>query len=119
MDCIKKKVAEEIARGWIGSNLGCEYHPCHFQGQDCTFCYCPFYPCMDERYGFDLYRPKFKDHVWDCERCHLIHDTDVCKHVMSRMKEAGMSDAGDPRIRDLFPEASEIYERKRRGHTPE
>ncbi|MDP6613031.1 MAG: cysteine-rich small domain-containing protein, partial [Candidatus Hydrothermarchaeota archaeon] len=23
----------------------CEYYPCHFQGQDCTWCFCPFYPC--------------------------------------------------------------------------
>ena len=42
MDCIKKKVREEIERGWIGSNLSCDYHPCHYPGQDCTFCYCQF-----------------------------------------------------------------------------
>jgi Zn-finger protein len=113
MDCIKKKVREEIERGWIGSNLECEYHPCHYPGQDCTFCYCPFYPCKDERYGFDLYRPKRNDYVWDCKDCLMIHDTDVCKHVMARIKEQGITDPADPRIQDLFPEASEIYEKKR------
>lgn len=113
MDCINKKVAEEIARGWIGSNHECKYHPCHFKGQDCTFCYCPFYPCNDERYGYDLYRPKFKDYVWDCEKCLLIHDEDVCRHIMSRIGELGITEPDDPRLKDLLPEAIGIYEGKR------
>ena len=113
MDCIKKKVREEIARGWIGSNLDCPYHPCHFEGQDCTFCYCPFYPCNDKRYGFDLYRKKFDDYVWDCKDCLMIHDQDVGRHVMARIKEMGITEPDDPRIKDIFPEASEIYEKKR------
>ena len=51
MDCIKKKVNEELKAGWIGPNLQCDYHPSHFTGQDCTFCYCPFYPCEDTDLG--------------------------------------------------------------------
>ena len=54
MDCIKKKVNEELEQGWIGCNKACEYNPCHFTGQDCTFCFCPFYPCNDTDLGSEL-----------------------------------------------------------------
>ena len=39
---LKEIVRAEIARGWIGCNRKCKYNPCHYEGQDCTFCYCPF-----------------------------------------------------------------------------
>ena len=55
---LKEIVRAEIARGWIGCNRKCKYNPCHYEGQDCTFCYCPFYPCNDTRFGKELDRPK-------------------------------------------------------------
>ena len=48
---IVKVVAQEIERGNIGSNHECPYHPAHFTGQNCSFCYCPFYPCEDPDLG--------------------------------------------------------------------
>ncbi len=109
MDCILKKVKEEFERGWIGSNTSCKYHPCHFKGQDCTFCYCPFYPCNDERLGFNLYRKKFDDYVWDCQPCLMIHDTDVCKFVMSEIERMNITDPKDSRIKDIFEPACKIW----------
>ena len=113
MKTIKKRVEDELAAGNIRSNRECPYHPSHFKGQNCTFCYCPFYPCNDKRYGFDLYRKKFDDYVWDCKDCLMIHDQDVGRHVMARIKEMGITEPDDARIKDIFPEASEIYEKKR------
>ena len=51
LDIIKRRVNREIEKGWIGPDRSCEYYPCHYDGMDCTFCYCPFFPCKDPRYG--------------------------------------------------------------------
>ena len=111
-ECIKDIVRSEIEAGWIGCNRGCEYYPCHYDGQDCTFCYCPFYPCMDKRFGKEIDRPKLGDTVWACDECLMIHDTDVCRHVMSEIKKLGITEPDDPRIMDLFSGATDIYLKK-------
>jgi Zn-finger protein len=53
-------------------NFACRYYPCHNNLEDCTFCYCPFYPCQDKTKG-----GKFiiinKDSIWDCSDCNYIH----------------------------------------------
>jgi hypothetical protein len=37
---------------WVEwSPEGCPYYPCHFEGQQCDFCYCPLYPCLDTSLG--------------------------------------------------------------------
>ena len=102
MDCIKKKVDEEIRRGWIGSDHSCEYNPCHFKGQDCTFCYCPFYPCNDEDLGSSI-KGKHGD-VWSCSDCLLIHRTEVCRFTIDEIDRLGIESAGDPRFKDIFTE---------------
>ena len=101
MDCIKKKVNEEIKRGWIGSNHECAYHPSHFTGQDCTFCYCPFYPCGDEDLGANTPGKRGKT-VWNCSDCLFIHRTEVAKYIMSEIRRLGIEDAADPRLKDIF-----------------
>ncbi|MBR4225465.1 MAG: cobyric acid synthase [Candidatus Methanomethylophilaceae archaeon] len=108
MDCIKKKVNEEIRRGWIGPNLECEYHPCHFKGQDCTFCYCPFYPCEDEDLGSSTVGKRGKP-VWNCSDCLFIHRTEVAKHIMSEIGRLGIEDASDPRLRDVFADVKSRF----------
>ncbi|MDD4244613.1 MAG: cysteine-rich small domain-containing protein [Candidatus Methanomethylophilaceae archaeon] len=105
---IKRKVNEEIERGHLGSDENCEYYPCHYKGQDCTFCYCPFYPCMDERLGKEIRRRR-GDTVWDCSPCLMIHDKDVAELICDRMEEQGIKDADDPRIKDIFHPAVEMY----------
>jgi threonine-phosphate decarboxylase len=57
--------------------VSCDRYPCHFPDQDCTFCFCPFYPCMDERTGGRLV-----DEEWSCDGCTVIHAFDVAEMVM-------------------------------------
>ena len=114
MDCIKKKVNEEIERGWIGCNSSCEYYPCHFSGQDCTFCYCPFYPCLDTNLGCML-KGKRGNEVWSCSDCLLIHRTPVCRYVSDRIAELGIEEASDPRFKGVFSEMVERFYRPGRA----
>lgn len=44
---------------------------------DCSLCYCPFYPCKDERLG------KWYDDIWDCSDCTIIHDVTVAYNIIS------------------------------------
>ncbi len=113
MDCIKKKVNEELARGWIGSDLTCDYHPCHYKGQDCTFCYCPFYPCHDEDLGC-MIQGRHGD-VWACSNCLFIHNGRVGKFVIEECEKRGITEAGDERFKELFLEAKERFYRKGRA----
>ena len=109
---IKKKVKEELEAGWIGPNRQCEYYPCHFDGQDCTFCYCPFYPCDDTRFGKEIERKKYGDTIWSCRDCFMIHDTDVCKYLIKKMEENNITEPDDEKIKSLFDEAASIYLKK-------
>ena len=113
MDCIKKKVNEELDAGWIGPNRSCDYHPCHFTDQDCTFCYCPFYPCNDPLFGNELVG-KRGNKIWACSDCLFIHRQEVGRFVMQRVRDLGITEAGDPRFADIFQEAKEkLYRRGR------
>ena len=60
--------------------VSCDRYPCHFPDQDCTFCFCPFYPCSDERTGGRLV-----DGEWSCEGCVVIHKVEVAERVMERL----------------------------------
>jgi len=49
----------------------CPYYPCHKGLEDCTYCYCPLYPCNDEALGKWI---KNKDKkIWDCSDCTIFH----------------------------------------------
>jgi adenosylcobinamide hydrolase len=50
----------------------CEYYPCHFEGQDCTHCYCPLYPCEDPELG-EWIKSSRGYAVWTCKDCTLMH----------------------------------------------
>lgn len=50
----------------------CEYYPCHFEGQDCTYCYCPLYPCEDPELG-EWIKSRRGYPVWTCKDCTLLH----------------------------------------------
>jgi len=110
MKCIRKKVLEEFKQGWIGSNLECEYHPCHHKGQDCTYCYCPFYPCNDASLGKAI-DPDGKN-IWDCSDCLFIHQKNVCEYVSSEVKRLGIKGPEDVRLKGLFEESKKRYFRK-------
>lgn len=111
MDCIKKKVKEEVERGCIGSDLDCPYYPSHFVGQDCTFCYCPFYPCEDTTFGKFKISKRGKE-VWDCSDCLFIHRSDVVKFVMDSIRKVGIDDCDDQSIKEIFNKAKKRFWRR-------
>ncbi len=64
---------------WIPE--GCPYYPCHnFTGQQCSFCYCPLYPCMDSQFGHLIETPTGE--VWSCMDCRFIHEPAVTAHLL-------------------------------------
>ncbi len=66
---------------WIGwSPEDCRYYPCHFKGQSCDFCYCPFYPCRDENLG-GWAKSSGGGRVWNCARCTLLHEPAVATYL--------------------------------------
>lgn len=78
----EKALKEVIKGGKIIGRKDCEYYPCHFEGQDCTFCFCPFYPCKDYRTG-----GKFKSSgIWSCMDCYIIHRTEVAYSVLRALR---------------------------------
>ncbi|MDR0508577.1 MAG: hypothetical protein LBG63_01945, partial [Candidatus Methanoplasma sp.] len=113
MDNITKKVKEEIERGWIGPDKSCPYHPCHFTGQDCTFCFCPFYPCMDEDTGTFIRSKKGSD-IWNCTYCLFMHRPEVGKFVMSEIKRMNITDPKDPRVKSIRAEAKARFHKEGR-----
>ncbi len=94
----EKELGDALKRGVAArSRLDCEYYPCHFEGQDCTFCFCPFYPCEDERTGGEFVNKSTGGTVWSCARCDLIHRGEIAEKVLNalmkgrKIKEVWMS----------------------------
>lgn len=71
----------------------CEYYPCHFPGHDCTFCFCPFYPCLDSLTGgrYVISRKTGK-YVWSCKKCDWIHKKDVAAGISSELEKTSKDD---------------------------
>ncbi|OPY34675.1 MAG: cobyric acid synthase [Methanomassiliicoccales archaeon PtaU1.Bin124] len=90
IDCAAK-VKEQMEKGDIGSNRSCEYYPCHHEGQNCSLCFCPFYPCLDPLLG--RFVPSRKGgEVWSCEGCHWVHRDDVVRSFFSKVGKGPLSD---------------------------
>ncbi|HNX17220.1 MAG TPA: adenosylcobinamide amidohydrolase [Methanoregula sp.] len=73
---------------WTPHN--CAYYPCHFPGQRCDFCYCPFYPCKDEELG-EWSESSSNGKVWNCSRCTLLHVPAVADYLR-RYPEASLKE---------------------------
>jgi len=58
----------------------CPYFPCHFPGQRCDFCYCPFYPCGDENLG-QWVESSNGGRIWNCARCTLLHEPEITDYL--------------------------------------
>lgn len=71
----------------------CKYYPCHLPGHDCTFCFCPFYPCLDAKTGgrYVISKKTGRD-VWSCKKCDWIHKKDVSVSVLSELKKISKDD---------------------------
>ena len=67
-----------------GPNFECEYYPCHQGGVNCTFCYCPFYPCGDGSTGGKWIKEKG---VWSCEDCIWIHEDEAVDCILKKLPE--------------------------------
>lgn len=80
------EIGKVLVRGVAArSRIDCEYYPCHFEGQDCTFCFCPFYPCEDKRTGGELIKRSAGGSVWSCSGCDLIHRSDIAEKVLKEL----------------------------------
>ncbi len=82
-----KHTLEAAAKGIHSGRDTCEYYPCHFEGQDCTFCFCPFYACEDERTGGTWIERSTGGKVWSCVDCHIVHDPDVAQRILDILME--------------------------------
>jgi len=75
-------------RKLLGINKDCTYYPCHFYGQDCTWCFCPFYPCRDNMTKGSLTIGRLSGGlVWSCESCRWIHRPEVASLVLQKILE--------------------------------
>lgn len=82
-DYANEKLSNVLDRGSLsGSNTECPYYPCHFPGQDCTFCYCPFNPCKEERTGGEWITGSKGKKGWSCMNCYLIHRPEIAQAVL-------------------------------------
>ncbi len=63
------------------TNKFCNYYSCHKGLQDCSFCYCPFYPCLDKELGGYVYHNDKKSKVWSCRDCNFIHKKQVTDKI--------------------------------------
>jgi glycerophosphoryl diester phosphodiesterase len=79
--CLVRKIADQPIKATNEAN--CEYYPCHhFEGQVCTFCFCPLYPCKDPELG-RFVRTKRGKRVWTCIDCKLVHKPEVARYLMN------------------------------------
>lgn len=85
---------ESAASGAAPASRGtCQYYPCHFKGQDCTFCFCPFYACEDERTGGKWIVGSSGNRVWSCENCTYIHQSTLSRQILDILMEEGDTEA--------------------------
>lgn len=111
MKPVWSRVSKEIEGELAGTNTSCPYHPSHFRNQECTFCYCPFYPCEDPDLGEVAESPRL-GRIWDCTHCNFIHRKDVASYVHGRLRASGISGPGDPALEELFRETKTKFHRK-------
>lgn len=83
---LSREFYERFLEGEIveGPNFECDYYPCHEGGVNCTFCYCPFYPCGDSSTGGKWIKEKG---VWSCEACTWIHEDETVDCIMKKFGE--------------------------------
>lgn len=87
-----KNVIDKAAEEGIGSRKTCEYYPCHFEGQNCTFCFCPFYPCENEKTGGKWIQNSRGGRVWSCVDCHIVHKTEIARQILDCLMQEGDTD---------------------------
>lgn len=77
--CLMNRIADQPNKDTSRGN--CEFYPCHhFQDQDCTYCFCPLYPCKDPELG-RFVKTKRGKRVWTCIDCQLVHRPLVARYL--------------------------------------
>ena len=94
-----EKIAEELSAGDIGTNSSCGWYHCHFKGQNCSFCFCPFYPCMDTDLG-QMIEGK-KGPVWSCQECYWMHRHEVAADFFREMDGRKFDDVSQKDLQDI------------------
>jgi len=107
-----KKVLED--KKIVGPDETCDYYPCHFTGQDCTWCFCPFYPCEDEQTGGEWVKKKDGGRIWGCSECYWIHNAEVANALLETFKARGIENVDDiekrrDELKELFLRLKEKY----------
>lgn len=49
--------------------------------EDCTFCYCPYYPCGDLEKGGVWIKDVSGNEIWDCTGCTWIHKISTVEKI--------------------------------------
>lgn len=73
------------------ANKACKFYPCHKKLEDCAFCYCPFYPCLNNKRGSYVYSPKLKKNIWSCQDCSWIHKKKTVDGIFSFIRRSNSS----------------------------
>lgn len=111
MHSLAKKHFERVLKDYkpLGLDRNCKAYPCHANLEDCSWCYCPFYPCQDESLGNWI-----RAATWSCENCEWIHRQDVAGEVMNELKNLGINKPQD--IESSRYELKDIKERIKVKH---
>gem|GEM_PF-1882050 len=84
----------------MSNDKECKHYPCHFPGQGCKYCFCPFYPCHDYELGFWVIGRRGRV-LWSCIDCHLLHIPEV-EDLYSRNPELTLEELKAFAIRKGF-----------------
>ena len=87
-----QNVIEKASEIEIEGRNTCEYYPCHFEGQNCTFCFCPFYPCENEFTRGKWITGSGGSKVWSCIDCHIVHNKEIAQKILDSLMQKGDSD---------------------------
>ncbi|MHC1680230.1 MAG: cobyric acid synthase [Methanomassiliicoccales archaeon] len=102
----------QMRRGMIGSNTECAHYPCHHIGQNCTFCFCPLYPCLDPELGEYVTSRRTGGQVWSCQGCLWIHRDDVSGSLFKMMPEIGAHGLDERTRSDLKGKLEDRHRKK-------
>ncbi|MFX1258946.1 MAG: cysteine-rich small domain-containing protein, partial [Promethearchaeota archaeon] len=59
--------------------------------EDCTFCYCPFYPCYQTNTGgFEKISSRTGQPVWACSSCIFPHKTKNAQKILEGLIELNL-----------------------------
>ncbi|MDD4331159.1 MAG: threonine-phosphate decarboxylase CobD [Methanosarcinaceae archaeon] len=86
---LRQVIEKASEKGTSGGRQTCEYYPCHFEGQDCTFCFCPFYPCKDPRTDGKWVKSSRGEQVWSCVDCYYVHKKEIVRQILDCLMQDG------------------------------